>query len=164
MWSFRQNSKAEEKNARNIDVSKAIENPALKGAFQRHVKERTEASALAVGAALNSANYLIPIISDGLRETPNDPDIVTFEAGSSISFMNCQNEEGEIFLPAFTDWHEIRQWVKAKINVIVMPASELWQFALKDAYYKGIAINPATDAWTLFPANIQALIQDASNT
>jgi hypothetical protein len=163
VWPFSRKSKVNEDIERKIDVSKPIENPALLAAFRRHIEERTEETAVDLGKALNAAVYLIPIIADEMRTTPSGSGKVTVEAGSLIKFMNCLNEKGEPFLPAFTDWNEIRQWVNFEVSTIVMPAKELWGFALRDKNYKGIAINPATLAWTLLPSNIEAIVQDAKN-
>ena len=160
MWPF---SGKHNKSERTVDVSKPIENPALQAAFRRHVEERSEASVTALGQALNSSIYLVPILTDDMLTSPSSPGMVTIEAGSLIKFMNCKNENGESFLPAFTDWHEIQQWVTTEVSTIAMPAAELWQFVLNDANYAGVAINPATVAWTLFPYNIQSLLLEAKN-
>ncbi len=160
MWPF--TKKQKDRKNEPVDVSKPVENPALLSAFRRHIEERSESSALALGQALNSSVYLIPIIADEMNTTPSGPGKVTIKTGSLIKFMNCQNEKGESFLPAFTDWNEIRKWVSAEVSTIVMPSEDLWEFVLNDKYYAGVAINPASVAWTLFQPNIQALIEDAS--
>ncbi len=161
MWPF--SVKKKSKSESPVDVTKPIENPVLQAAFRSHIENRSEASASALGQALNSSVYLIPIIADEMRTTPSSPGMVTIEAGSLIKFMNCQNEKRESFLPAFTDWHEIQKWTNSEVSTIVLPAAELWQFALNDSNYVGVAINPATIAWTLFPSNIQSLLEDAKN-
>ena len=160
MWPF---SSKHRKCESKVDVSKPIENPLLQAAFRRHIEEKSETSSTALGYALNSSIYLIPILADEMHTSPSGPGMVTIEAGSLIKFMNCQNEKGESFLPAFTDWREIQQWTVSEMSTLAMPAAELWQFALNDGNYVGVVINPATVAWSLFPSNIQSLQLEATS-
>lgn len=157
MWPFM-------KKEKKIDVSKPVENPALKAAFARHRKERSEASADELGIALNSTTYLIPIVSDEMKVASEGGGKATIEKGSLIKFMNCQNERGEKFLPAFTDWAELRSWAGNESDSFLMPSSELWEFVLNNSNYIGIAINPTSDAWTLLSQNIRTLIEESKNT
>ncbi len=154
MWPF---TKKREKNG----VSKPVENPALKAAFAKHRKERTGISADELGIALNSASFLVPIVSDEMKVTPEVGGKFTIEKGSLIKFMNCHNDRGETFLPAFTDWNELRSWAGNEADSFVMPSPELWEFVLNNSNYLGIAINPTSDAWTLLSQNIRTLIDES---
>jgi len=99
-----------------------------------------------------------------MKITPRTGGQSTIEKGSLIKFMNCNNDRGETFLPAFTDWNELRLWAGNEANSFIMQSTELWEFALNNSNYIGIAINPASDAWTLLPQNIRILLEDSKNS
>lgn len=143
--------------------SKTVKNPRLQHAFQQHIETRSNNTALELGQSLNSAEYLIPVLDDEMNTTSSGEGVVTVEAGSLIKFMNCTNENGESFVPAFTDWVELRKWAGPKVSAFVMRATELWQFALNGKNYEGVAINPATIGWTLRTSNLQSLLHDAQD-
>jgi hypothetical protein len=144
-----------------VDLNKPVENPILKKAINAYRANQNIRTQKDLGEALNSANYLIAIMTDEMTTTPSDTEgQVTINKGSLIKFINCFNENNECFLPAFTDWEEIRMWTTQEVGTLVMPADHLWGFALQDDLYAGVVINPAGTLWTMSKDNIKALQED----
>lgn len=161
MWPFNRKSKEANEIGTSVQVNKPVENPALEAAIFRHRAEKTEDSSIEVGRALNTASYLVPVITDKIVASKKEDQLITIEAGSVIKFMVCENTNGQRFLPAFTSWHELRLWAGNDANAFVMGAHELWEFALTDSNtYTGVVINPASSPWTLLSQNIHALLED----
>lgn len=144
-----------------VDLNKPVENPHLKKAINAFKANRSLKTQDELGKQLNSGNYLVAILADEMKTTPSETEgQATVEKGSLIKFLNCFNEEGECFLPAFTDWEEIRQWTTQDVSTMVMPSADLWGFALHGDQYAGIVINPAGILWTMSKENIKALQED----
>lgn len=160
MWPFKRSPK-NKPLPEAATSSLPVENPGLEAAMLRHRLNPSEATVSDVGHALSAARYLIPVKTDAVISSPKGNGIVTFEPGSILKFMVCQNTAGESFVPAFTSWHELRMWAGNDANAFVMSSRDLWGLALRDsARYAGVVINPATNPWTLSPQNIRTLLEE----
>ena len=144
-----------------VDLNKPVENPQLKKAINAFKANQILKTQDDLGRQLNSANYLIAILADEMKTTLGETEgQATIEKGSLIKFLNCFNEEDECFLPAFTDWEEIRLWTTQDVSTMVMPSADLWDFVLHGDQYAGVVINPAGTLWQMSKDNIKALQED----
>jgi hypothetical protein len=142
MWPFNRKSKEASEIGASVQGNKPVENPDLEAAIFRHIAEKTEDSSIEVGRALNTARYLVPVITDEIVTSKKEGQFVTIEAGSIIKFMVCENTNSEI--P--TCFHKLARSTALAgndANAFVMGAHELWEFSLADSNtYAGVVINP----------------------
>lgn len=144
------------------DLNKPIENLLLKAAIANYLKNRSQENQSELVRQLNSGLYLVPIITDEMKTTPIKEGEAVIQKGSLIKFMGVFNANREKFLPAFTDWDEIRAWTKEEVNTLVMPLLDLKSLIVNSKSYKGIIINPAGKSWQLNVDQMSAVIEDSN--
>jgi SseB protein N-terminal domain len=161
MWLFDKLFNKKIPTTKVTTANKPVENPALETAMFRHKAERSERTAVDVGKAMMAATFLVPLITDELKISPSENNLVTFEVGSIIKFMTCLNTSGKPHLPAFTSWHELRLWAGNEVSAFAMGSHEMFEFALSNSNsYSAIVINPSSAAWNLEPENIRTLLDE----
>ena len=80
-----------------------------------------------------------------------------------MKFLNCYDKDKHKFLPAFTDWGEVNNWLKQRdrnVGGLIVPALELFGFSEKDNSYDGVVINPGTIGWTMKKENIRNFLTE----
>lgn len=143
-----------------IDINKPVENPALVAAIDRLASEQSEAAKNNLLAELNKAVYLVAIFTDEMHTTePDEHGQVTVKKDSLIKVLNTSDEAGNTYLPLFTDWKAIGQYIDKPVNTLVMPAADAWSWVLNMGEYHGAVINPARNALPLSKAQIQFLLE-----
>jgi hypothetical protein len=146
----------------SIDLTKAIENPDLVRALARLATDTSDAAKDEVVAQLQRATFLVAILGDE-TEIPEDGQVV-FQKGSRIQILTAESDDGSTFLPLFTDWRAIRDYVDDPVNGMVMPAKNAWAFALHDKLYEGVVINPVGDTLPLGRPMVEFLLAAAGET
>ena len=160
IWPFKK-TPIDDKVIPPVDLNKPVENPQLKDAFASYEKTQDPATQAELARQLNSANFLVTILADEMKTIPaEEKGQVTITEGSIIKLLHCANSDNEMFLPAFTDWQEIRAWTTQDVSTLVMPSDQLWDFAIKGTQWVGVVINPAGIAWELRKEHIQSLKED----
>jgi len=150
MWPFNRRRKDTDRPlvVPPVDLDVPVTNSLLKTALAERMQGFSPEKERSLVHALATANYLVVILTDEMKVTPASvPGQATIGAGSRIKFLCCSNAKNESILPAFTDWDEIKAWTKEDVGTLVMPASQLWDFVLKN--YAGVVINPAGNALEL---------------
>jgi len=159
IWPFKKPVKRNEDSP--VDLNKPVENPRLKDAMVAYAESPNESTQAEIGRQLNSANFLVTILTDEMKTVPGASEgQMTISQGSLIKFLHCSNADNEIFLPAFTDWQEIRAWTTQDVSTLVMPSDQLWDFALGGEEWCGVVINPAGQGWVLRKEHVEALKAD----
>jgi hypothetical protein len=159
-WPFKKQKRATT-GMELFETNKPVENPKLRAAMDAYLKSKNLSTETDLGLQLNSAIFLVVIISDEMHTTPVDlKGHTTITKGSLLKFPYCYSKENDPFLPVFTDWKEIRYWTDQNVSAIVMPAKELWDFALGIENTFGVVINPGTQGWEMRKENLQALKSD----
>ena len=126
-----------------LDLNQPVANPALTAALDALIQADTPATRQQVAEQLEQATYLVAILDNELRSTPGQaPGQVTLQAGSRFGVLTCDDGEGGLVLPVFTDWEAVRSWTDRPVSALVMPAGEAWQFAQAGSY-AGVIVNPA---------------------
>lgn len=147
-----------------VDLNKPVENPELSLAIERLVSDQSDAAKDHLLAALNQANYLAVIITDEMHTSEIDEDGKTvIEAGSKIKIVTTNDERGNAFLPLFTDWPAIRQYIQdgLEVSTLVLPAYQAWDMALSGNYH-GVVVNPGGNALPLNAGQIAFLRDQAT--
>ncbi len=96
---------------------------------------------------LQGATYLAAVFTDGMRLTP-DPGggAATVGDGSTLRFLSAERD-GSRHLLLFTDWRALRAYTGADVSGFVLPAADVWAFALRG--FDAAVINPARNALPL---------------
>lgn len=143
-----------------IDVNKAVENPALVAAMARVAQEGSDASKDELIMQLFQANYLAGMFTEGLKMTPSDGNQQTIEQGSTFGILSAENA-GKNYLVLFTDWKALGQYTDQDVSGLILPGKDVWSFALQGDAYDGVVINPAHNALPLERPMLEYLAQHA---
>lgn len=143
------------------DLSKPVVNLLLKSAIKQFKEEKSEWASKEFVKQMNSAHFLVAIITDELKVTPsNQEGKVTFQKGGLIKFVGIYNSNKDEYLPVFTDWDEIRAWSKQKVDTMVMSINDVQALLSDNKNWKGLVINPMGNRWTMGLQQVNAVIED----
>ncbi len=161
MWPFKRKNAIGSNTV--IDVNKPVTNPDLKGAFQNFAQYKTEQNFAKALSELKRANFLVLINQDEMviSKTPEDG-ITTMMEGSVIKFLQTSDEKGNPFMPIFTDWKEIDQWLTDRKDIasLIMPSDQAFKFVLNDSTVLGLVINPCSDRWNMSKEQINNFLNE----
>jgi hypothetical protein len=145
----------------SIDLTQSIENPDLVRALERLAADTSDAAKDEVVAQLQRATFLMVILKDELETPEENQGPVVFDKGSRIQILTAESDDGNVFLPLFTDWQAIRDYTEDPVNGLIMPAKDAWAFALHDEIYEGVVINPAGEPLPLGRPMVEFLLAAA---
>lgn len=124
-----------------MDIDKPVENPELVRAIDNMIAAQTPENEAVMIAALKAAYFLAPVAIDP-PPPPGDGGATTFPEGTTINFDLLFDEEKRCFIPAFTDWGELRKWRNAAGQQTLVMRLEDYGQMLEREEYAGVAINP----------------------
>jgi hypothetical protein len=144
-----------------VDLNKPVENPDVVAAISAAANSQSPLLFAALTCALRDANYLVPIMQDGMITSPTGEEgQMTIHAGSHINVFTCAAPDGGTLLPLFTDWDEIRRWLDVPVSTLVVPAKDAFALASGDDY-AGAVVNPGGQAVELSKDLLGRLLADA---
>lgn len=147
-----------ENTAPPVDVNVAVTNPNLVAAIERLKGDVSDEAKDALLVELNKSNYLAAIFTDEMHASePDENGKSVIEKDSTIKVLNTSDNNGNIYLPLFTDWDALRKYIDQPVNTLVFPPQDAWHWALEMGDYHGIVINPAENALPLNKEQIQYL-------
>ena len=129
-----------------------FENPNLVEAINNQVTNYTPDNVAAFERELRSAVFLAPVIFKK-KLTSSTPTLIK---DGDLQFITLTNTEGEVFLPAFTDWDELRKWNKDHTQILSLSAGN-YADIIKNISAKGVSINPYTHDLSLLPVHLDIL-------
>jgi hypothetical protein len=145
-----------------VDVNKPVTNPALVAAIEAVRAEfngETEATFL---TELKQARFLSPVTITPKPEAGADGEI-TLPQDTTISFFTLNGASGA-FLPAFTDWDELRKWRNIPDEqTLITTYEDLRTMVLRKPDHGGFAINPYGCDLLITPEMLQDFERPASN-
>lgn len=140
-----------------IDVNKPVSNPELVEIMNKFANERNAENEILLIEKITQAHFLTPIIMEGEIENG------IIKAGGTISFKMLNNNSGESFFMAFTDWEELAKWSKEKEQTLISKYDDLKSMVLKDTKrVKGFVINPYSQNIVITPELMQYFSQTRS--
>jgi hypothetical protein len=77
--------------------------------------------------------------------------------GSSIKVANIPDGNGGYVLPLFTDWVELKRYIKQPIDAVIFTPQQTWDWVLHMNDHSGAVINPAQNALPLSIGLVQFL-------
>ncbi|PHV70608.1 hypothetical protein CS063_09915 [Sporanaerobium hydrogeniformans] len=140
----------------SLELNTSLTNENFYKYLEAYLQLPSEETQNVLGAYLNKMSYLIAIIPD----TASHNNTLTLTLGDEFQLLICYNENREVFLPIFTDDKALKDWYKAPIHTLTVPAEWLWRFILRSKNYAGIIINPDTISWSINLEQIQSLLDD----
>ena len=160
MWPFKKKNERRPPEAEPVppvDLNQPVVNPDLVNAIAAFANQRGPETLLQLQMQLGRAVYLVPMLTDAAVPSPAGPaGQITFQQGSQLKLLTCQDPDGRSVLPLFTDWQQIQAWTDEPVSTLVLPASDAWTFIIREGSFAGAVINPAGMA---LPLN-SSLIQD----
>lgn len=129
-----------------------FENPNLVEAINNLINNYTPDNVAAFERELRSAVFLAPVIFKK-KLTSSTPTLIK---DGDLQFITLTNTEGEVFLPAFTDWDELRKRNKDHIQILSLSARN-YADIIKNVRAKGVSINPYTHDLSLLPIHLDIL-------
>lgn len=154
------------KRKKKIDVNTPIVNPGLKKAINIFNSNKSEKTLQIFSDELRKANFLVLIDTKELKlSNSNGAEKILFEKGSIIKFLRIFDENNEPFLPIFTDWNEIDQWIESRENIAgwIMSTNDVFNFVLKNKSDKGLVINVCSDKWEMSKEQIAVFLNETQN-
>lgn len=90
------------------------------------------------------AKFLCPINMELGKTSKKENQKIVLEKETSISLLSIDNEQGEHFLMAFTDWDELKKWNQNENQQTLILSYEDYQRMItkNDSVYQGMVINP----------------------
>ncbi len=138
-----------------IDINKPVENPALVASMLRLAKSPTQEARSQLTIELNKAVYLAAVYTDEMHASePDEEGKTEIEKDSVIKVLITSDDQGNPYLPLFTDWNAIGKYISKPVNSWVLPAEDAWHMALNGGDYHGIIINPGENS---LPLNINQI-------
>lgn len=149
------------KPAVDFDINVPIENPELVKAMNTFFVEGNEANLMKVIDSLLPAKFLVLSVNDEM-ETEQTETGTVIKKDSVLKFLQCVDNNDNVFLPLFTDWTEAGKWVQHDKNIggFVMHTFEAFEFANRDGNYSGILINPGSEPWLMNTEQISNFLSD----
>lgn len=161
MWPFNRKKSNDKASEDQIDINKPITNPGLKQAFKAFNEKKNEANLQTVVSEFKRAKLLVLSYKDTIQTTPAEDSKVVIEPGSVIRFLYTRDEHGQVFLPLFTDWNDVKLWVEINnIAGFIFSIKEGMAVTLHDKGYSGLVINPCSDRWTMTRAQVEQFMKE----
>ncbi|WP_214073479.1 SseB family protein [Mucilaginibacter sp. dw_454] len=140
------------KKRKPVDFDTAIENPALKTAFEKYRLYKTEYYGRKVITEIKCANFMALITTDGMSYAQ-----ILGKAGLDkdqlVNLVGIQDKADEWFQPLFSDASEIDLNFKDNrddLRTVVLDINWTINFILGQPSRKGIVINPGSDGWVIY--------------
>lgn len=151
--------KQKKNNKEGIDVTKAIENPNLLQAIKEHKENPDEEGNSKLTYALTSATFLALSYTDNLNMEHKNQNEYIVKEGSSFNLHFISDDQGNSYLPIFTDWKHVKDFTADDVSGLIFPAKDIFNFFdLNEDNLKGIIINPGEEDCLLEKEHINMLI------
>lgn len=126
-----------------FDINKPVTNPELVEAMAAAAADNRAETRSAMIEAMMEAHLLSPVSIDPPPVTAEDG-TTSFQAGTKIAYPVLETQDGRQFLPAFTDWEELRKWQNnAGQQTIISTFDDLAGMVLNpDSFAVGFVLNP----------------------
>jgi len=128
-----------------------------------------EEAQIRLGIELEGAIFLVPVFNtpDASAEAGGDSSVQSDdqsneedgEEGEAILFMVCSNDDGEEYLPLFTDLAALKEWAEQPSAAMILSAAEAWEFVLSEEDFSGAVINPHNQSLELDLEQIELLAE-----
>ena len=156
----------------DINVNEPITNPKLVELLEIRQNAKTEdelrdcMNKTAQEIALN-AKFLSVINVDEADIEHGEDGKATIKENSKIGFVNLSGPEGKPFIPAFTDWQELRKWETFKdgdVSTWVMTFEDY--YAMLKGSEAGLVINPFSHNLIMTNEDVMTLkrVKDVNTT
>ena len=125
-----------------MDINKPITNPDLVNVIKEIKKGNKEEELF--WEEIFKAKFLCPINMKMGKTTHKENDKIVLGEGTSIALLSIDNEQGEHFLMAFTDWAELKKWKQNHNQQTLVLSYEDYQGIIikNNSAYQGMVINP----------------------
>ena len=124
------------------DLNKPITNPELAAAVARMNRENSRESREAVlDLIISSARFLAPVTIHPAPDAQGGK--ASLGKGTAIQFQLLQNQTGQPFFPAFTNWEELRKLCGPKNQqTLVLSFDDYAAMILRDNRAAGFVVDP----------------------
>ena len=125
-----------------MDVNKPIENSQLLDILERLKSNYSYMLEHEFFEELNSAYFLTPVTEDSQIGCATGEAIV--KEDTTIKFIHLSDDYGHNYIPAFTDWNELRKWNDAKnIRTLILSFNDYKNLVFSaESTFEGFVLNP----------------------
>lgn len=125
-----------------MDINKPITNPNLVNVI-KEIKRGNKKEKL-FWEEMFKAKFLCPIDMELEKTSKKENQKIILEKETSIALLSIDNEQGEHFLMAFTDWDELKKLNQNENQQTLILTYEDYQGIIikNNSVYKGMVINP----------------------
>lgn len=127
-----------------MDINKPITNETLVKAIEGFEQKQNKETQGIFLAELKNSKLLAPIEIE--EDIPLDSSGITLEENINMKFFSITDSQGKTFLPAFTDWAELRKWNDSSNVQTLIMNYERYKSMISNSRdnYSGFVINPMT--------------------
>lgn len=149
--------------SKGVPVNSAVTNPSLSATINR-LKTNPSASVQSeLSLELNKATYLLATSNKNITTTPVEGGLSTTNEGSSFELFLTSDDEGNIYLPLYTDCAALRKDHGDQADAVAFSADYVWYFMLEVGKYHGIVVVSEAGTIPLSKEHVQYLSSQSTN-
>ena len=124
-----------------MEINTSIENPQLVIAIQNYTSNQSFETERNLHLALKEAKFLAPVNLDGWQDRGFGEQKLNQDVGFNL--ISIQDENNNVYLPAFTDWGEVGKWSKDQdLKTMVFTLEDYSKIFIGSEESLSIVINP----------------------
>ena len=124
-----------------MDINVPIENPELVIKIREYTNSQSDEVEMELREALLKAKFLAPAGLEGWTNIPKGKQVL--EQDVKFNLLSIQDEQGSMYLPAFTDWSEVDKWNNdTEMKTMVFTLRDYAGAFTNNQELVGIVINP----------------------
>ena len=130
-----------ERGKKMLDINKPVTNPKLVAILKKIKEEYSSETEHLLYQLILAANYLTPVNISPSLEKVNGKSVL--KEDTKIEFMGLHDNDGKQYIPAFTDWQELKKWGNSNNQqTVVLKFKEYEEMILDGKTWSGLVINP----------------------
>ena len=128
-----------------IDPNVPLSNPELVAAIEASLSQPNEQTRAGFYKALENAQFLLPVTMEPMPGSADADGRVTLETDTQIGLITISDNQGNAYLPAFTDWQALKAWrEKPDERTLVVTYEDVAGMVIHTEGIAGFCINAYT--------------------
>lgn len=150
---------SEESRPKKFNINEPVENPNLVKALQDLSKDESTTNKDNVLIELNRSRFLIPILKEKTNKLEHSSDgSFVWDEESLLSVVVITGPDDDFYLPLFTDWTSLHNYIERPVDALVFSAQDAWDFSVNVLGYSRAVVNPGGNTLPLNEIQLKYLI------